>query len=1720
MVYKRYIKRKGKLCGPYYYESYRGEDGKVHSRYLANYKPKKNHKKLFLILGIVFGIFILLLAGNINYSLTGKVVSNVTEVDLEIAGKMAEKKLVSSKDIREHIGLNVKQGIFEENKVMEFDLPEGKVELEFDLLDYGSWEESDVESEVEAENFDILVEESSEKYKWGYDIKLNDLNFMARIDVKSSDNIKIIDNQTLKIGNSYISFSDLADEGYSLSVDSPVVLSEVNVSLDELNVSEVNVSEMNVTEIVVNESEIDTGENITSIVNESLPEVIGNISEEINITLPEENIIQEINETIETNLSEELESEIDEIDIEEVEVEDVEIEVEDVEIEVEDVEDVEQPIEEKENDEGDVVGITGNIIRGLTGFVVNGFGGITGFAVQEQRTVSIYIQRDFSLRDDSGEPNGTNVSVGDMINLDPFIIILISKAEHLDENRGFVSDIYDEVKEKDGNWSEIIGGGEYVRVTFEENLTMDKDITLFARGVGGNAQIEVYRKEGNEVIALFENISEENWYKIYLTNLGVEVNEDVFDLKVLGSVEFDYIVDPVGDNGTATDGNTVFRCGTITESGVFVMNQSITNNSLTGDCINITVANVELNCNGSYISSNGSYTGIYSDQLNTTIRNCNISVGAGSGGYGIELNNANNSYVYNNTLNEQNRGLYLFSTNNSIIENNTVNLNSYGIYILESLNNNLTNNTVNSNSNEGIYIIDSLSHTLTNNIANNNIKDGIELAEWVVGEDLINEGHILTNNIANNNSDSGIVISRVDYSILTNNTANLNGDNGITNINGYNNNLTNNTLNSNAWGISLSGPSNILLNNNIWNCTDSSYGCLNLWSSENNVISGGIINLSAGYLIHMESDLTPGDNNRFIDIQLIGATLNDTYLFGNTINHTFLNCSYNSSKEYVETGSELIRKWYYQAYVNDTSGNAVSGADVLGYNVSGSLDFNATTNSSGWINKTEVTEYVNSGGTKSYYSLYSVNARNSSYADGIVSTNISGNLLNDTITMSEVAGCGWLTSSGTYSQSQNIIDNGLLHDCINITAQNVTFDGKGFYISSNVSVSGIYSNQLNTTIRNCNVSIIPSGYGIKFVSANNSYVYNNTLNEQSRGLFFSLTSNTKIINNTLNSNNDGIYLASNSNHNQITNNTVNSNTYGIFLHTSSNNTISNITANSNDIGIDFAVSSNNSLTDNTVNSNRVGIYLVSSSNNNLTNNNIWNCTTTNLGGLYLNDADNNTISGGIINLSSNDLIRFITNSDNNKFSDIQLIGATTNDTYVTGTSVNNTFLNVSYDNTKEYVETGSELIRKWYYQAYVNDTSGNDFADANVTGFNSTGDYVFNLTANASGWTSIGEIIDYVNFGGTKNYYSNYTIYARNASLSTDSHTYNVSLELNNLADSFEIDNIDPVVSLRDIPSSTSSTTINYNYNVTDNSSVSSCSLILGGAVVASDTDVNNSGANETITYTTSAGTHIYYVSCNDSALNVGNSSSGTIVVISTTTTVVTSGGGGGGTSIRTISLKIEFPSDFSEEPGKIEVPITINNNGQTNLRGVSLTSHILKDFELSDVRTEFNQSSFDSISAGEKENVVLTAYADLDAMSLYELVVNVSSTTPAYNTDNSLILNLAGANVTTVQKMIVFTEDMIVGNAECLELKEMVEDAQKSFEQGDFEGAILKSRTAVEACKEYISGVQQPIYAEKPKLDFSIYLIIGVIVAVLFGIIFNLVKVIIFRKKGGKRKV
>ncbi|MGH9923314.1 MAG: hypothetical protein ACRD38_11240, partial [Nitrososphaerales archaeon] len=122
-------------------------------------------------------------------------------------------------------------------------------------------------------------------------------------------------------------------------------------------------------------------------------------------------------------------------------------------------------------------------------------------------------------------------------------IIVTTAAVHLDYNRNFIENVYDQTSAQDGIWTSPIPDGDYIRVTFEQALTSANDITVYARSAGGS--IEVYEKDGTTLVATFNAISNEGTYKTLLTNLSAR--QDTFDLKIVGDpVEFDLIIDPPG----------------------------------------------------------------------------------------------------------------------------------------------------------------------------------------------------------------------------------------------------------------------------------------------------------------------------------------------------------------------------------------------------------------------------------------------------------------------------------------------------------------------------------------------------------------------------------------------------------------------------------------------------------------------------------------------------------------------------------------------------------------------------------------------------------------------------------------------------------------------------------------------------------------------------------------------------------------------------------------------------------------------------------------------------------------------------------------------------------------------------------------------------------------------------------------------------------------------
>jgi parallel beta-helix repeat protein len=266
-----------------------------------------------------------------------------------------------------------------------------------------------------------------------------------------------------------------------------------------------------------------------------------------------------------------------------------------------------------------------------------------------------------------------------------------------------------------------------------------------------------------------------------------------------------------------------------------------------------------------------------------------------------------------------------------------------------------------------------------------------------------------------------------DYNILANNTVIGGTSAGIYTLGATGNTLINNNATSDsAYAIIIADHSyNNTLINNTGECKGSGGQCFGMWinlASDNNTLINNTAksNDSYAFVVAESSNnsiinqiaigswgIQISNSNNTIFRDCINITGKDEYdvhydTAAGSINNTFINCSYNTSKESVNgAANQLIRKWYYKAYVNYSNSTPVYDANVTAYNVSNKIQFTENTNASGWIQRKEVIEYNNTGGTRSYYNNYTINASKSGYVtdNNVWNFTIQQNKIDDFFTL-------------------------------------------------------------------------------------------------------------------------------------------------------------------------------------------------------------------------------------------------------------------------------------------------------------------------------------------------------------------------------------------------------------------------------------------------------------------------------------------------------------------------------------------------------------------------------------------------------------------------------------------------------------------------------------------------------------------------------------------------
>ena len=241
----------------------------------------------------------------------------------------------------------------------------------------------------------------------------------------------------------------------------------------------------------------------------------------------------------------------------------------------------------------------------------------------------------------------------------------------------------------------------------------------------------------------------------------------------------------------------ISSCRKIEVAGTYKLESMISPEASKGDadfkCIEITVPDVILDCDDNSIIGNSvemtypkyAKIGIYSDQENTTVKNCKISawdhgiVYAGahkgrienntvtSNGMGITLVKSgitfltsNENHVLDNELYDNNYGIGIYGDNN-LIEGNTIEKNVDGITTVITIgqfsypgkmnNNEIINNKIRLNKGNGIYL-EGKSNTIKDNVIELNSENGIYFWSSTTRS---TERNLIYNNLFNNRKNFG-----------------------------------------------------------------------------------------------------------------------------------------------------------------------------------------------------------------------------------------------------------------------------------------------------------------------------------------------------------------------------------------------------------------------------------------------------------------------------------------------------------------------------------------------------------------------------------------------------------------------------------------------------------------------------------------------------------------------------------------------------------------------------------------------------------------------------------------------------------------------------------------------------------------------------------------------------------------------------------------------------
>jgi hypothetical protein len=238
----------------------------------------------------------------------------------------------------------------------------------------------------------------------------------------------------------------------------------------------------------------------------------------------------------------------------------------------------------------------------------------------------------------------------------------------------------------------------------------------------------------------------------------------------------------------------------------------------------------------------------------------------------------------------------------------------------------------------------------------------------------------------------------------------------------------------------------------------------------------------------------------------------------------------------------------------------------------------------------------------------------------------------------------------------------------------------------------------------------------------------------------------------------------------------------------------------------------------------------------------------------------------------------------------------------------------------------------------------------------------------------------------------------------------------------------------------------------------------------------------------------------------------------SVTTIPTPSSGGGTTTKLKHYSLKLINPQDvIISEKGFIDIPFTVQNNGQIDLRGISLSSFVrFNDAFTDDVKISLGDNYIENLKFGQSENFSMRITANTQRAGKYKATIIANVTSPRFSDFGDFFVEIKKANESEAEQLLIFTDQFISGIPECLELTELLKQAEKAFSLGEYANSIRMAQEVTLACEEAIEANEQIRYKVEGFVQDNFYYISFATLVIFFvGFVFYIYKRVRFNKSG-----